>query len=244
MVAKSYQKMKQLGVPFNENGKAYVWVQGDTGPRRKVRWYTDSEYAKMYPEENKMSDTTSKYYRPQKYTLGFDKGYITIFRGITEEHEEWFRQSICRFAVPWGWYVVSTQEVPADLPSGVKPVRLDWEPMGREDEWLKEESVVKAHVRQTLLKAIAEVSTSKRQGNIGDRIDRSLKVIGKIESETKYGKTFVYDMRDLDGNYYKWKTSAKDWVVGSDHTIRGTIKEYEEVNGEEATVLTRCIENK
>ena len=244
MVAKSYQNMKQLGVPFKEKGKSYVRVLTQKGTEKVVRWYTEAEYAKMYPDEEKMNDTSNKYYRPQKYTLGFDKGYITIFRGAKDEHEEWFRQSICRFAMPWGWYVVSTQEVPANLPSGIEPVRLDWEPMGREDEWLREESVVKAHVRQTLLKAIAEVSTSKKQGNIGDRIDRWLKVIGKIESETKYGKTFVYEMKDLDGNYYKWKTSAKDWVVGSDHTIRGTIKEYDEVNGEEATVLTRCIENK
>ena len=76
----------------------------------------------MYPEVTAGNRSKDPYYIPQKYVLGFEKGYITIFRGVKEEHEEWFKQSICRFAKWWGWYVISTQEVPKDLPSGVEPV--------------------------------------------------------------------------------------------------------------------------
>ena len=51
MVAKSFQNMKQLGEPFNEKGKMYVNVKNEkSGTVRKVRWYTESEYAKMYGE--------------------------------------------------------------------------------------------------------------------------------------------------------------------------------------------------
>ena len=241
-VAKSYQNMKQLGVPYKDKGKAYVRVMTQKGVEKVVRWYDDNEYAKMYPEEKK-DRSKDPYYKPQKIVLGFEKGYITIFKGNKPEHEEWFEDSICRFARWWGWYVPSTMEVPNDLPEGVMPVRLDWAPMGNEIDWLKSEDIVAAHVRKTLLEAIRE-GGSTRQGGIGSRLDINVKIIGKVEEENKRYKsmTYVYEMEDGDHNYYKWKTQAKDWSVGTTHHIRGTVKEYDEVNGEEATVLTRCIE--
>ena len=248
MVAKSYQKMKQLGEPFKDKGKMYVKVITEKGNEKIVRWYTNEEYAKMYPDEKK-DRTKDPYYKPQKYVLGFDKGYITIFRGYKEEiHEEWFRQSICRYARWWGWYVISTEEVPKDLPSGVEPVKLFWDPMGNEEEWLKDEITVKNHVRKTLMDSMRPVERngveSVYQGNVGDRLDINVKIISKDAVENKrFNKiTYTYEMEDTNGNYYIWKTQAKDWDCGTKHHIRGTVKEFDEVNGEEATVLTRCVE--
>lgn len=247
-VAKSFQNLKQNGEPFMKNKKWYVTVENEkTGTIRNVRWYTDSEYAKMYPDEEKVNDTSSKYYRSQKYTLGFDKGYVTIFRGVEEKHEEWFRGSICRFARPWGWYVISTQEVPLDLPSGVEPVKLFWDPMGNEEEWLKDEITVKNHVRKTLMdsmKPAEREAVSTYQGEVGERLELIVKIISKDAVENKrFNKfTYTYEMEDETGNYYKWTTQAKDWDCGTKHHIRGTVKEFDEVNGEEATVLTRCME--
>ncbi len=242
-VAKSYQKLKQSGEPFMMNKKWYVTVKNETnGTLKNVRWYSDQEYAKLYPEDK--TQDADKYYKPQKHTLGFEKGYITIFKGVKEEHDEWFRQSICRFAVPWGWYVVSTMSVPEDLPSGVKPVRLDWEPMGKEDGWLKDEITVKNHVRQTLKETIDKITHSTYQGEVGERLDINIKIIGKSEVENKrfHKFTYTYEMEDTNGNYYKWVTQAQNWSIGTKHHIRGTVKEFDEVNGEEATVLTRCVE--
>lgn len=248
MVAKSYQKMKQLGEPFKDKGKMYVKVITEKGNEKTVRWYDENEYAKMYPDEKK-DRTKDPYYKPQKYVLGFDKGYITIFRGYKEEiHEEWFRQSICRYARWWGWYVISTEEVPKDLPSGVEPVKLFWDPMGNEEEWLKDEITVKNHVRKTLMDSMRPVERngveSVYQGNVGDRLDINVKIISKDAVENKrFNKiTYTYEMEDTNGNYYIWKTQAKDWDCGTKHHIRGTVKEFDEVNGEEATVLTRCVE--
>ena len=123
LVAKSYQNLTKVGEVFTSSGKNYINVQTKSGSIKQVRVYSESEYAKMYPDiqGDKSKDP---YYRPQKYVLGFEKGYITIFRGVKEEHEEWFKQSICRFARWWGWYVISTQEVPKDLPSGVEPLSM------------------------------------------------------------------------------------------------------------------------
>lgn len=247
MVAKSYQKMKQLGMPYKEKGRTYVRVVSDKGVEKVVRWYTDAEYAKMYPEDKK-DKTKDPYYKPQKYTLGFDKGYITIFRGYKEElHEEWFKQSICRYARWWGWYVISTQEVPLDLPTGVEPVKLFWDPMGNEEEWLKDEITVKSHVRKTLMDSMKPAEremVSTYQGEVGERLELIVKIIGRQEQENKrfHKITYTYEMQDVKGNYYKWVTQVQDWAVGTSHHIRGTVKEFDEVNGEEATVLTRCVE--
>ena len=239
-VAKSYQGLEIVQGEYKKNGKSYVIVKTKSGGLKQVRWYTNEEYAKMYPDVqgNKSKDP---YYRPQKYVLGFEKGYITIFRGVKEEHEEWFKQSICRFARWWGWYVISTQEVPKDLPSGVEPVRLYWDPMGNEEEWLREESVVKAHVYATLY---PKNSTSQPQGQEGQRLEVVLTIEENIVEENKRfnSTSYIHYMRDAKGNLYKWKTAARNWAVGASKKVRGTVKDYDTYKGEVVTVLTRCIE--
>lgn len=240
MVAKSYQGLEIVQEPYKKNGKMYVMIKNKKGALKEVRWYNDAEYAKMYPDiqGDKSKDP---YYRPQKYVLGFEKGYITIFRGVKEEHEEWFKQSICRFAVPWGWYVISTQEVPKDLPSGIEPVKLYWDPMGNEEERLQKTEVVLAHVQATLYPM---KSKSVSQGDIGDRIERVLTIEENIEIENKRfnSKSNVHYMRDSKDNLYMWKTSAKNWPVGASKTVRGTVKAFDTYKGEVVTILTRCIE--
>ena len=109
MVAKSFQEMEIVCEPYTLTGRMYVKVKNPkTGNVRQVRWYTDSEYAKLYPEAK--ADITT--FKNQKQTLGFEKGYITIFKGDTYTHIDWFRASICRYTRWWGWYVVSTEEIP------------------------------------------------------------------------------------------------------------------------------------
>ena len=77
-VAKSFQNLEQVGASYKINGKDYVDVLTKLGTKKAVRLYTDAEYARMYPEA-KVDKTKDPYYRPQKYVLGFEKGYITIF---------------------------------------------------------------------------------------------------------------------------------------------------------------------
>lgn len=237
MVAKSYQGLEVLTEPYKNNNKMYVDIKTKSGLTKRVRWYSQSEYEKMYPDiqGDKSKDP---YYRPQKYVLGFEKGYITIFRGAKEEHEEWFKQSICRFARWWGWYVISTQEVPKDLPEGVEPVRLYWEPMDNGNEWLKDEKEVIKYVQSVLFKK----TNSKIQGSVGDRIERTVRVIDRIEQETKWGTSVIHIMKDDKDNFYSWKTSSKNWKINYSTKIRGTIKGSTTYKNSECTELTRCTE--
>ena len=51
MVAKSFQSLEQTCEPFTANGKQYVKVRCKNGNERTVRYYTETEYYKLYPEE-------------------------------------------------------------------------------------------------------------------------------------------------------------------------------------------------
>ena len=51
-VAKTYAHMKVEGEPFKENGRMYVNVIAPKGIK-KVRWYSDAEYRRMYPESGR-----------------------------------------------------------------------------------------------------------------------------------------------------------------------------------------------
>ena len=51
MVAKSYQSLEQLSDIYTVNGKKYVKVRLKSGAEKQVRFYSDIEYAKLYPED-------------------------------------------------------------------------------------------------------------------------------------------------------------------------------------------------
>ena len=184
-VAKSYQSLEIVGDVFVSSGRQYVNVKMKSGALKTVRWYSDAEYRKMYPEAPAVDRSADPYYKPQKEVLGFTKGYITIFKGDTYSEIEWFRASIARYARWWGWYIISTEEVPADLPEGIEPVQLPWELVGQEDGKLKPEHLVKEAVESI----IYDSSDSEYQGTLGERLDLYLTVERTIELDGNYGRS-------------------------------------------------------
>ena len=239
-VAKSYQSLEIVGDIFVSSGRQYVNVKTKSGALKTVRWYSDSEYRKMYPEAIAVDRSADPYYKPQKEVLGFTKGYITIFKGDTYAEIDWFRASIARYARWWVWYIISTEEIPEDLPEGIEPIQLPWELVGQEDGNLKPEHLVKEAVESL----IYEGSDSEYQGNIGERLELFLTVEKTIELDGNYGRSTMHLMYDECGNLYVWTTASKSWAVGSEHHIRGTVKDHRTYKNEKQTVLTRCMEVK
>lgn len=237
-VAKSYQSLEIVGDVFISSGRQYVNVKTKSGALKTVRWYSDIEYRKMYPEAPAVDRSADPYYKPQKEVLGFTKGYITIFKGDTYAEIDWFRASIARYARWWGWYIISTEEIPEDLPEGIEPVQLPWELVGQEDGKLKPEHLVKEAVESI----IYDGSDSEYQGALGERLDLYLIVERTIELDGNYGRSTMHLMRDDCGNLYVWTTASKSWAVGSEHHIRGTVKDHRTYRNEKQTVLTRCTE--
>lgn len=236
-VAKSYQGLEILKDPFEVNGRTYVVIRMKNGNDKQVRWYTEAEYEKMYPEEKPKSEIN---YRK---VFGFDKGYITIFNESNDADEEYlYNCEIPRYCTHWGWYVVSTDEVPV-LPDNLDEIRLPWELVGNADGSLKSKEEIKLAVDSLKVRDSASVWIAEP----GDRIERVITVVknetkdnwagGKLRSNTEH--TF----EDAEGNLFFWKTQAQNWDEGTTHRVRATVKENTLIGGKKITVLTRCIEN-
>ena len=239
-VAKSYQELEIVGDVFVSSGRQYVNVKLKSGKLKTVRWYSDAEYRKMYPEAVAVARSADPSSKSQKEVLGFTKGYITIFKGDTYAEVDWFRASIARYTRWWGWYIISTEEIPEDLPAGVEPIRLFWELVGQEDGNLKPEHLVKEAVESI----IYDESESEYVGSIGERLDLYLTVERTIELDGNYGRSTMHIMRDDCGNLFVWTTASKSWSAGTEHHIKGTVKDHRKYKNECQTVLTRCLEVK
>lgn len=247
LVAKSYQNFQQIGEEFIINGKTYIQIQVKQNKIKTVRTYSTKEYNKIYSKDKQNTIKPKEklfvqdiYTSPQKNALGFIDGFITIFKGNTFEYKDWFSTSKARYARTWGWYFISTEPVPADLPIDITPIKLKWELVGNENGTLKpEEEVIKA-VEDLIYSD--ENNKSEYVGSIGDRIEITITVIKAIELETRYGRSTMHIFEDADGNVYVWNTASKSWSEGTVKTIKGSIKDHQTYKGVKQTILTRCLE--
>lgn len=228
-VAKSFQNFEIVKEPFEENGRMYVEVRNPkTSNIRKVRWYE---------EETRPAAEDKVVVKSMRKALGFENGYITIFKGDTYSHLEYFQLSIARYCNRWGWYICSTDEIPTDIPEGVIPVRLNWEDVGV-GEFLKTDHEIKLAVDNLLF----DPSPSEFVGSVGERIEIEITVTKAIPIENDYGHSTLHQFEDVDGNVYIWTTASKSWSVGSTKRIRGTIKQHNIYHNVKQTILTRCLE--
>lgn len=246
-VAKSYQDWKRECEPFQANGKMYITVRKPTGATKNVRAYTEAEYRKMYPAaapstQNGMTEPSAG--GPVvKNILGFQDGYIWIFKGDLENAEYWFqRTSECRFHVVWGWYIVSTESIPFDIPSCIESIQLPWEKVGNTDGTLLPSGIVEAVVNELRYGG----HPSQYQGTIGQRLELNLWVSRIIDlGETQYGSKTLYIFEDEFANQFTWNTGVtKQWHVGDEIHVRGTVKSHDSYQGVRQTGLTRVQEVK
>lgn len=243
-VAKSYQKYEIICEPFIDNGRTYVNIKKD-GSLKTVRWYTDKEYATMYklPKNGGASLETalSKPSAPVvKDVLGFKNGFITLITGPTEEWEEYLNMSNARYSRVWGWYIISTETVPSNLPDDLTTITLSWSLVGNEDGTLLSEDKVIEAVETLKYPA----TPSQYIGKIGDRLSLDLTVAKSIPLETIWGRSTLHVMVDANDNEFIWKTNSKSWEAGSQHHLKGTVKEHKIWRNSQQTWLTRCQEVK
>lgn len=243
MVAPSFQAFEMLCEPYEVNGKQYIKVRNPrTGTERQIRFYSEAEYRKLYPDSDAKASIEEKkkdkYYRPLRDVLGFSKGYITIFGNTDHENDYFMLNKNCRYAVRWGWYVPSEKEIPDDLPDEVISYRLNYASVFLDPDTLKPE----AEITKAVDALIYEPSPSQFVGTIGERIEIDVIVINSVRLENQYGISTLHVFEDAQKNQYIWATSAKSWAIGTAHHIRGTIREHRAFRGANQTVLTRCLE--
>lgn len=99
------------------------------------------------------------------------------------------------------------------------------------------EKMLKEQARQT---ADESNLSNEYYGQVGARQDFNLTCVACYISEGFYGITYVNKFIDEQGRTFVWFTSTKGFEQGAEVTIKGTIKEHSEFNGQKQTVLTRC----
>lgn len=215
----------------------YIDVQNPkTGTKRTVRWYSEQEFAKLYPEE-KITATNDKPRWNQKHCLGFDKGYVTIFKDAPID-SEYFSKSVARYCGWWGWYIVSTDEVPDDLPT--ESARIYWEDVSADGYTVRPQDEIDQLIYKTFY--ADEEPFVHPAAEIGERIAACGTIVSAEEVDTGFGTKVIYTIGDDHHNFlYEWFTSKhEEFVPGYQFLFTGTIKDKVIKKGLKTTILTNC----
>ena len=243
-VAKSYQELERVTEPYEVNGKMYVKVRKHNGNIQQVRAYTESEYTKLYGRTCANPVLQATQASPSapvvKDILGFADGYIWIFKGDLDRADYWFeRTPAARFHCQLGWYIVSTDTLPSDIPSCIQAIKLPWEEIGNVNGTLKTKEEI-----QNILSIVRADKTSKSlfQGQIGQRLEVSVYVDKIIDLEAnQYGRvSYLHFFVDEAENVYVWNTASRRLNEKDFIRIRGTVKEHKVFKGVQQTIFTRC----
>ena len=236
-VAKSYQSLEISGEPFSENKRLYVNVVTTKGIK-KVRWYSDTEYARMYPNEIVQKDIMDFNAR---HAFGFgEKGYITIYKGDKNLVERWAendRTNIWR-NLTFGYYTPSQFPTPEVL-TGIEPIQLKWEQVMDHDDRMKPHEEV-AKLVNSLISVQPLTSNSTYQGQENTWLEKEVTIKENITREDHFGEKHTHFMRDAEGNTYIWETGAKNLEVGMVTKLKMKVKAHKEINGEKCTVVWYC----
>ena len=245
-VAKSYQEWEKLTDAYESNGKMYIKLKNPKGAEKEVRAYTETEYKRLYKEAPMLKDATPSVQIKAptgpvvKDVLGFQEGYIWVFKGDLANAEYWFEKTPeCRFHCQIGWYIISTDSVPFDIPSCVQSVQLPWELVGNEDGTLKRKEDIE---NALCLIRMDEQSKSTFQGQIGQRLEVSVYVDKVVDlAANQYGSiNHLHTFIDDKENIYIWNTASRRLNEGDSLRIRGTVKEHKSYQGVQQTIFTRC----
>ena len=232
-VAKTYATFAIDGEPFQESGRAYVNVITPKG-LKKVRWYSDAEYRRMYPNTvvHNVMDFNAK------HVFGFEEtGYITIYKG--KNVEEWANddRTNIRYNCSFGFYTPGRLELPHII-NGIEPIKLMWEEVMDHDDRMKPHT----EVQKIVAAKLGTLSNSAYQGVINEWLQKTIVVKEKKSNETHFGTKHTYMLEDSDGNLYIWETGAKDYPVAQTISLKMKVKEHKEVNGEKVTIVWYCKE--
>jgi len=148
MVAKTYQKFPLIGEPYKKNGRAYILIEKPDHTTKEVRYYTRSEYEKMYGEK-----VASPYDKTLSELLGFHDGRITIFDGYIEEDTEFMSYKGCTFHRMWGWSLAGDKPL-FKLPAHITAHDLYWDDVCDD---------TKLHLRaeESVIKIVKEIKRSR-----------------------------------------------------------------------------------
>ena len=103
--------------------------------------------------------------------------------------------------------------------------------------------MAKDQERQAGFKAIrdARKTLSKHIGTVGERIDLTLTIAHIVEIPTDYGLMLIHIMADENQNRVIYKGSKRLADKGETVTLKATIKDHGERDGEKQTIIARPV---
>ena len=236
--AKTYENYPLDGEPFEESKRMYVYVISPKG-KKKVRWYSDVEYAKMYPKAEVTEQPTFN----MRYAFGFrEEGFITLYKGNEDDIRAWAQAEW----PPKAWYntlfhFYTPGFMPiVNLPENITPVKLTWDEVKLNDTQLKSETEVENYVTTRITDAATY--TSQFQGIENEWLEKEVTIRENKISENHFGEKHTHFMFDTEGNTYVWETGAKNFEVGLAIKLKMKVKAHKKINGENCTIVWYCKE--
>lgn len=236
MVAKRYEAYEIQGEPFREDGKWYVNVKIKK-EIKKVRWYSDAEYARMYPESTKdIMDFDAH------YAFGFrNENYITIFKGDESVIKAWAQVQY----PPRAWYNLTFHYYTpgfmpvTELPQGITPIKLTWDEVKVNDTKMKPHDEVNKYVMGLIG---MDSVTSRFQGEKNEWLTKKVTVRENTKREDKFGEKHTHYLVDTEGNTYVWETGTKNYPIDTSISLKMKVKEHKKIKNEDCTIVWYCKE--
>lgn len=172
----------------------------------------------------------------QKKALGFEKGYITIFKGNPYSVRDQLSLIGARYNKNFGWHIVSTIDLPSKFPEGVEPVKLEWAAVGYDNGFLRPES----EVRKVVDALTAIPSNSQYVGKRNESIQITARLMRVIDINGARHFSHRHIFEDTNENVYVWNTTSKKLDLNKNYIIKGRIKGHNEYRGVKQTLLYYC----
>lgn len=254
LVAKPYQEYKQVGNAFTKNGKNYIAIETKEG-LKEVRLYTVEEYnflLGMQAKKDELAEQRRKvaqsYDEERKVNAGFKEGYIVAVLGDTYTHKEKLKDQGAKFSSQFKWY----------FEGGTEPIcaTRKLEKLGLPVRYLKWEEV--SHTIETgatVLKPINEIEKLLKvevplkkgycfQGEIGDTISETMKVVEIKIIDGRYGRHAMHILRNANGQIFIWNTTLSEMSLPECiYFVEGMIVNHVVFEGIRQTVLDNVIVN-
>ena len=219
-VAKTYAQYETEGEVFKENGRTYVNIKTAKG-LKKVRWYSDTEYKRMYPDEIQERDIMDF---DARTAFGFgDESFITLYKGRNvKEWAENDRTNI-RYNCTLLYFTPGRLTLPK-LDEGIEPIQLKWEEVAAKGNRMKPHEEVRKYVDKLLL--LEDACKSNYQGSEDQWLQKTVTIREKKKDETRFGTAYTYFMVDAEDNTYVWKTGTKNYTNNQTLFLKMKVKAH------------------
>ena len=217
----------------------------------EVRWYTDAQRASMdkAAEKRAAERVVKQEARRVKFAarnaFGFgEKGYITLVWGDNEEIKKW-REDLPEHTVWYnnffGWFIPSNREYEGlKIPENIKHEKFDWEKIRNKEDPENLEMIDNDEVKKIVQGIIYEPSKSEYQGEVGQWLEKDVKITKRLAFESNYGVTNMHIMEDADENVYIWNTGSKSLNENQTYHLKMKVKEHKDYQGTKQTVVWYC----